>query len=363
MSKKVIVISMMVLLTSLFLFGSKKEDMWRKAITEKNLELRLQYLKDYEAEFGNKKDKFHKFLYMNLADTAFQLTKYDEAIQYGEKALTFQDLNASNKLRLYLSLANSYNITKKDIEKAYHYAGMIVDLSKELISKHEASEQDPEKKKKYIINYKTFYIAPALRIQSQILYSKGKDIPATLKEAAQKACEAFETDKSKRSSDMVFSFAVSLYRNNLTNESIEALELILDKEKPEYKYSYMLANLYNRKKNKTKAAMYFEMAYNVDRKAKLAMKIAQLVYKENIDKGIQYFAEAYVLSKSNKESDAFKYLKHLYFNQKAKNKPPAEQEKGFRTIINTARKRLGMKPLEDPAPGPEQENTETQTQT
>lgn len=363
MNKKVMVISMMVLLTFLFLFGSKKEDMWRKAITEKDLELRLQYLKEYEAEFGGKKDKFHKFLYMNLSDTAFQLTKYDEAIQYGEKALTFPELDASHKLRLYLTLANSFNITKKDIEKAYHYAGLIVDLSKELISKHEASEQDQEKKEKYIINYKAFYIAPALRIQAQILYSKGKDNPATLKEAAQKACEAFDTDKSKRSSEMVFSFAFSLYRNNLTNEAIKALELILDKEEPEYKHSYMLANLYNRKKNKTKAALYFEMAYNVDRKAKLAMKIAQLVYRDNIDKGIQYFAEAYVLLKSNKESDAYKYLQQLYFNQKAKNKPPAEQEKGFRTIINTARKRLGMKPLKESAPGPEQENTETPTQT
>jgi len=363
MNKKIIVVSVLVLLTSLLLFGSKKEEMWHKAITEKDLELRLQYLKDYEAEFGNKKDKFHKFLYMNLADTAFQLTKYDEAIQYGEKALTFPDLNAPNKLRLYLTLANSFNITKKDIEKAYHYAGLIVDLSKELISKHEASEQDEEKKEKFIKNYKAFYIAPALRIQAQILYGKGKDNPAILKEAAQKACEAFETDKSQRSSEMVFSYAFSLYRSNLTNEAINALELILDREKPEYKHSYLLATLYIRKKDKAKAAMYFEMAYNVDRKAKLAMKIAQLVYKENIDKGIQYFAEAYILLKSNKESDAYKYLEQLYFNQKAKNIPPAEQEKGFRTIINTARTRLGMKPLEEPVPSPGQESTEAQTQT
>ncbi len=363
MNKKIIVVSVVVLLTSLFLFGSKKEEMWHKAITEKDLELRLQYLKEYEAEFGDKKDKFHKFLYMNLADTAFQLSKYDESIQFGEKTLTFPDINASNKLRLYLTLANSYNITKKDIDKAYHYAGLIVDLSKELISEHETTEHDQEKKEKYINNYKTFYIAPALRIQAQILYGKGKDNSVTLKEAAQKACEAFDSDKSNRSSEMVFSFAFSLYRNNLINEAINALELILDREKPEYKHSYMLANLYNRKKDKAKAAMYFEMAYNVDRKANLAMKIAQLVYKDNIDKGIQYFAEAFILLKSDKESDAYKYLEQLYFNQKAKNIPPAEQEKGFRTIINTARTRLGMKPLEEPASSLEQENTEAQTQT
>ncbi len=362
MNKKIIVVSILVLLTSLFLFGSKKQDMWHKAITEKDLELRLQYLKEYETEFGKKKDKFHKYLYLNLADTAFQLAKYDEATQFGEKALTYQDIDESNKLRLYLILANSCKMAKIDIEKAYHYAGQAVELSNELITNLKATEQAHEKKEKYILNYKTFYMAPALRIQAQILYGKGKDNPETLKEAAQKAFEAYDADKSKRSSDLVFSFAVSLFRNKLTNETIKALELILDKEKPEYKHTHMLANLYYKKKDKGKAVMYFEMAYKIDKKSKLAMIIAQLVYKQNIDKGIGYFAEAFVLLKSDKESDAYKYLEQLYFNQKAKNESPEEQEKGFRTIINAARTRLGMKPLEEPAPVPEKENTEVQTQ-
>ncbi len=358
MSKKVIVVSILVLLTSVFLFGNKKQDMWHKAITEKDPELKLQYLKEYETEFGKKKDKFHKYLYLNLADTAFKLAKYDEAIQYSEQALTYQDLDENNKLRLYINLANSFKVTKKDIEKAYNYAGMIVDLSNELIIKLKETEQAHEKKEKYISNYKVFYIAPALRIQAQILYGKGKDNPEVLKEAAQKAFEAYKTDKSKRSSDMVFSLAVSLYRNKLTNETIKALELILDKEKPEYKHTHWLANLYYKKKDKTRAVKYFEMAYKVDKKAKLARKIAQLVYKQNVDKGIGYFAEAFVLLKSDKESDAYKYLENLYFNQpKVKGKSPEEQEKGFRTIINAARTRLRMKPLEESAPGPEKENT------
>jgi hypothetical protein len=361
MNKKVIVVCMLVLAMSLSIFAaSKKQEMWQKAITEKNLELRLQYLKEYEAEFGKKQDKFHKYLYLNLSETAFQLTQYDEAITFGEKALTFEDLDDASKLRIYLSLANAYKITKKDMEKAYHYSGLVIEMGLRLIKHHENSEKTQAKKEKYINNYKAFYVGPAYRIQAQLLYEKGKDNPENIKEGAKKACAAYETDKTDRSSKLAFNFAVSLYRKKLTDDAINTLEMIIDKEKAEYSHSYLLANLYNRKKDKTKAAYYFELAYKADRKARLALNIGKLVYKENINKGIKYFAEAFVLSKSNKQSDAYKFLQQLYFNQLAKDKSPAEQEKGFKAIINAARARLGLQPLAGEAPPAAAETSDTQ---
>lgn len=351
MNKKVIVVSILVLVMTFSLAAaSKKQEMWRKAITEKNLELKLQYLKEYEAEFGAKKDRFHKFLYLNLADTAFQLTKYDESIQYGEKALTYEDVDDASRLRVYLALANAYKVTQKDMEKAYHYAGKTIEIVKALIEQQEKSTQAQEKRDTFINNYKAFYLAPSLRIQVQVLYGKGKDNPETLKEAALKAVEAFNVDKSKRSSELVSSLAVNLYKKKLTNDAINALESVLNKEKPEYKHSYLLGNLYNRKKDKDKAAYYFEMAYRTDHKARLAMNIGKLVYKKNINKGIKFFAEAFVLLKSNKESDAYRFLEQLYFNGVAKNLSAEEQEKGFKEIINSARSRLGMKPITPAAP-------------
>lgn len=351
---------MLVLAMTLSIFGAnKKMEMWQKAITEKNLELRLQYLKEYEAEFGKKEDKFHKYLYLNLSETAFQLTQYDEAIIYGEKALTFEDLDDASKLRIYLSLANAFRITKKDLEKAYHYAGLVIEMGKRLVKHHEESNQPQEKKEGQINTYKAFYIAPALRIQAQLLYEKGKDNPENMKEATKKACEAYETDKTDRSSKLAFNFAVNLYKKKLTDEAIQALEIIIDEEKPDYSHSYLLANLYNRKKDKTKAAHYFELAYKADKKARLALNIGKLVYKENINKGIKYFAEAYVLSKSNKQSDAYKFLQQLYFNELAKDKSPEEQEKGFLEIINAARARLGMQPVSGETPPATGETSDT----
>ncbi len=337
--------------------------MWTKAITEKDINLRFQYLKEYQAEFGDQKDKFVKFLYINLADTAFQVTKYDEAIQAAEQAVTYTDLDDSNKLRLYLLLANAYNITKKDMEKSYQYSGLVIDLANKLIKQQQTSEQDPEKKEKFSAQYSTFYIAPALRIQAQVLYVKGKDDPASLKEMTDKACKAFEADRSQRSVDLIFALATNLYKKNLTDDAIKALELILDKEKPEYKYTYMLASLYNRKKNKEKSIAYFELAYKAQKQAKLALNIGKLIYKQDLEKGLKYFSEAFVLGNSNKQSDAYKFLENLYFNNpEVKKLPPEDQEKGFRSLINVTRERLGKPPLADTDPiGTDQQKEETTT--
>lgn len=363
--KKFSIVCITVLIISLSLFSiSKKEEMWTKAITEKDINLRFQYLKEYQAQFGDQKDKFAKFLYINLADTAFQVTKYDETIQAAEIAITYPDLDDSNKLRLYLHLANSYNITKKDMEKAYKYAGMVVDLANALINQQQTGEQDPEKKEKFAAQYNTFYVAPAYRIQAQILYAKAKDDPASLKEMTDKAIKAYEADKSQRSVDLIVALASNLYKKQLTDEAIKAMELILDKEKPEYKHAYMLASLYNRKKNKEKAIEYFEMAYRAKKQANLALNIGKLVYKQDLDKGLKYFSEAFVLGNSNKQSDSYKFLENLYFNNPdIKKLTPEEQEKGFRALVNGARERLGKPPLADTEPVGTDQEKETATET
>jgi hypothetical protein len=364
MRKKLFIVSMVVLLvTSVFLFSaSKKDEMWRKAITEKDTNLRFQYLKEFEAEFGDKDDKISKYLYLNLCDAAFKLANYDEAITFGEKALTFDETDQLNKLRIYFMLSNSYKVTKKDMDKAYNYAQRTIDLANELIAKRESLQQSQENQEQFINSHKTFYLAPAYRIQSQILYSK--NTPESLKEATKKAVEAYKTDKTGRSSDLVFTLAFKLYEKKFTDEAIASLEAILDKENPEHRECNLLANCYIRKNDKDKAADYFELAYQSNKQANLAKKIGQLVHKKNIDKGIKYFAEAFILSNSNKQSDAYKYLENLYFNKPdVKAKTPAEQEKGFREIINAARVRLGKEPITTPLPGTEETEKTPETQT
>jgi hypothetical protein len=66
-----------------------------------------------------------------------------------------------------------------------------------------------------------------------------------------------------------------------------------------------------------------------------------LAHKSDPNKAIRYFADAYVLSNLNKETNAYKYLEQLYFNGIAKDKTPEEKEQGFQDIIDAAKARLG----------------------
>jgi hypothetical protein len=344
MNKKITLITILFLVLSVVLFSAKKEqqELYLKAVAEKDLATKMELLKEYEAKYGQKKDKFLRFIYLNLADTAHKLKKYDEAIQYGETALQAEDIDPTNKLNVLFALANSYYTTKKDFDKALEHAKALVEFCGTLIEKVNASGQDQEKKEEFIDNYRKFFIAPAHRLQSLVYYAKGKDEPENIKMAAENALKAYEFDPSENSVRLAFSIAGNLYKKNLYTEAIAVAEKIIDKENPSYNHANFLATLYYKKKNKTKAIYYYELAYKIKRQKGLAMKIASMVHKTDITKGIRYFADAFVLSELNKESDAYKYLEHLYFNKFAKDKSVEEKEEGFKQIISAAKQRCGV---------------------
>jgi tetratricopeptide (TPR) repeat protein len=356
MNKKITVVSILFLVVSVFLFPARKEqqDLYLKAVAEKDLPTKMELLKEYAEKYGDSKDKFLRFIYLNLSETAYKLQEYDEAIQYGETSLAYEEeLDPTNKLNVLFYLANSYYVTRKDFDKGLEYATTIIELSNSVLKKMQESEQEQEKIDSFVKKYQVYYIAPAYRLQALIWYAKGKDNTEYIKKAAENAIKAFDNDDgSENSYKLVFSLAGNLYGKNLYNEAIAVTEKIIDKENPKYKEVFFLANLYLKTKNKDKALDYFELAYKVKRQADLALRIGQMVHKQDIDKGIRYFADAYVLSQFDKESKAYKYLEHLYFNEKAKDQSPEEKEKGFKAIIDAARTRFGMG-VEKPGTGTE----------
>jgi tetratricopeptide (TPR) repeat protein len=357
MNKRITLVTILLLVVSVCLFSARKEqqELYLKAVAEKDLPTKIELLKEYVRKYGEKKDKFLRFIYLNLADATFKQKNYDECIQYGETALGFEELDDNNKINIYFSLANSYYLTKKDFDKALEYARSIVDLSTSLIKHMEESGQEKEKVDNFEKKYRTYYIAPANRLQALTWYAKGKDNVENIKQAVDCALKAYESDEgSENSAKLAFSLAVNLYKKNLIDEAIAVTEKIIDKENPKYKEVYFLASMYSKKKDRNKAILYYEKAYQSKQQADLAMRIGQMVYKKNIDKGIRYFADAYILLKFDKESDAYKYLEHLYFNEKAKDKSHEEKEAGFKEIVNAARARLGIKVEE-----PDTTNTET----
>lgn len=346
MKKIAILIIMMFLLGSILLIPSPpaQQDLYIKAVSEKDPELKTQLLKQYEQVYGQTQDKYLKFIYLQLAETLFQVKNYDEAIQYGEKALASGEIAPTNRLTLFYALANSYHTSQKDLEKAYNYADSMIELAQWVINKAKNSDLEDlgkEKLEQFVETYKKYYIASGYRLQAMVLFSRAEEDVNAIKEAAQKAVEAYRADRSGNSSRLAFSLAGQLFKKNNLDDAIVIAENIFDETNPNDQFAGFLGTLYYRKANKDKAVQYFELAYRARRKIKTAMTIGKLVYKKDIDKGIQYFADAFILSNSDEDSKAFQYLRELYYNKKAKDLAPAKQDKGFQEIIQAAKVRMG----------------------
>lgn len=343
MKKKVVLISIIFLVGSVLVFSVPRDsrELYVQAVSEKDPAVKIQLLKKYEQMYGEKKDEDIKFIHIQLADTLFKTGNYDEAIQYGEQALGHEELAPTNKLLIFYVLACSYQASQKDLSRAYDYAGSMIDLAQWAIDKAKNSNLEKDQLEQFADTYKAYYIATGYRIQAKILFSREKDNADTLKEALQKALDAYRNDKSENSAKVVFSLAGQLFTKNMLDDAITAVENIFDENTPNERFASFLGTLYYKKGSKDKAVHYFELAYKTGKKLKTAITIGKLVYKKDIDKGIKYFADAFVLSNFDESSNAFKYLQQLYYNQKAKDLPPGEKEKGFKEIIKEAKVRMG----------------------
>jgi len=344
MSKKITLITVVFLVISVFLGGIKKEqqELYLNAMNEKDPAKKMELLKEYLQKYGEKKDKFVKFAYLNLSNSAYNQKKYEEAIQYGEEALGYEDLDDANKLLISLALANSYYATKRDMDKAYDYSQKVIDLSNNLIEQTKKATAEDQQAVQNVKKYQNFYLAPALRLQGLVLYFKDNKNPENIKLAAEKAIEAYSHHKTDTYYQMAFSLASNLAQKGKFDYAIDIAEKIIDKENIKYNEADFLAKLYKRKNNKDKSIYYFELAYKVKPSADLAKKIGQLVHKKDKVKAVRYFADAFVRNNMNKESDVYKFLEHLYFNEIAKDKTPEEKEEGFKKIVSDAKARCGI---------------------
>ncbi|MEN8223335.1 MAG: hypothetical protein ABFR36_08770 [Acidobacteriota bacterium] len=357
MMKNISILVVFLLIFSIsFMYSGEKQDLWLKAVSEKDGKTRLQLLEDFSAKYGTDK-RFFKNLNINLTKTSYMVRDFDKTIEYGEKVISIEELEDNYKIEMYIYLANSYNVTKRDVDKAYQYAGLVVDLA----TKIKKSFGEDSKLKNQI---NSIYLAPALSIQSLILYSKGKDDPESLKNALEKSLESFEFDASKRTEKRIFSFAIALYKKDPTkiDDSLSAVEkLFSTSEEPNARYAFMIGQWYQKKKDRENAVKYMSTAYNANRKSNIATKLGQLLHKTAPEKAVEYFAEAFLLDDSDTESNAYKYLRHLWYNQIAKGKPQAEQDKGFDDIINNAKSRLNPDAEEETEEPDSTEEDETVT--
>lgn len=304
-------------------------DAWIAIQEEKNLQTKLTKLEEYYATYGDKDERNALYMYMSLSDIAYQLQQFDKTILYGEKVLPHKDLDPQNKLRICLALANAYNLTKKDPEKAYAYADKIIELGKTLRAENPNSAINDNN-----------YVAPALRIQVQLLAAKPED-PQNAITAFNKSLEAYQLDKSDKSANFVLVFSERMLKSDRVEDAIRGIEAI-NQNKPSAEYSKMLGMWYARLKNQDKAIENLKASYQIKANAKVAYDLGVLLNKTDIDAAMNYLAEANLLNDEKYSPEALKLLQHLVLYVKTKGQPQAEQEKAFNDIIAAAKVRLGI---------------------
>ena len=304
-------------------------DAWIAILGEKTLQVKLEKLEEYYKIYGDKDERNAIYMYLNLADAAYQLQQFDKTIQYGEKALLYKDIEAQNKLRIYLFLANAYNLTKKDIDKAYSYADLVIELAKSLRLETQSNT-----------TIDNSFVAPALRIQVQLLLSKPQDLKNTT-DAFTKALEAYKLDNSEKSSNFVLFISERLVKLNQVEMAIKGVETI-NQAKPNADYANRLAFWYERLGNRAKAIENLKSSYQMKRNPKVAYDLGVLLNKTDIDSAMNYLAESNLLNDEKYSPKALELLQHLFFNVKSKGQLPAEQEKEFQEILLAAKSRLGI---------------------
>lgn len=305
-------------------------DTWTALVGEKDLQVKMQKLEAYYNKYGAKEDRYSMYMYVYLAQTSYLLQQYDKTIQFGEKALTYKDLDASNKLPLFLYLANAYNLTKKDLDKSYDYAEQIVTLANSLRS-GEGTQSAID------LNY----AAPALRIQVQLLAVKAQD-PEKAVQALDKAIAAYKLDKSDKSIQFVKHLSDHLSKNERIEDAIRGFEAI-NQDNPNPDHLKLLGTWYARVKNNPKAIENFKAAFALKRSAQVGYNLGILLNQnQELDAAIEYLAEAHLLNEEKYSAEALKLLDHLVFFEKTKGMPQPEQIKIYNEILAAAKARLGI---------------------
>ena len=332
-----------VLISFLFIFNffaysqeKSKQDYWLDAVTEKKLEVKLTKLEDYLNRYGEKDKNKLPTLYLLLARTSFNLKQYDKSVKYGEKALTFKE-NDFHKLELYLKLANAYYLSdNKNTDKAYHYAGLVVDLAKSM-----KGDVVKDKNSQANINLDLAYIKPALITQIKVLYETGKNDLKSMQEALKLAEEAFSINPDKKMAKNLFMICYMLYKLNDKETAINALAKVVEKV-PDQRFCSLLATWYSKSGKKDKALEVFKRSYLKRKSSKLAYNIGILLKNKNLDEALNYFAESYVLNSPPYSERAYKILEHLFYNVKMKGVAQDQQDAAFKQLIDAAKSRLNI---------------------
>src|SRR4030065_478656 len=180
MRKKILLSIVIVpfLFTPLFA-QTECDEVYIKAMTEKNPAQQAQHLKDFLAQCGGKGSQYENFANANLSLLNYPGKPPAEAISYGEKAISLGGLDDLTKCQLLLQLSALYSQSGQNLDKAKSYGLQVTEVAKAAKAKalYDAKAYDDAEKA-----FKTAYAVTKDNdiavVYAQSLYRNNKDAEA-----------------------------------------------------------------------------------------------------------------------------------------------------------------------------------------
>jgi hypothetical protein len=304
---------------------NKQEEIFLAAVNERDPEIKMKKLEEYYNLYGAKENQLSRLMYIDLALTANTLKEYDKVVEFGKKALTYENVNTKNQLNLNMDIANALLVTKKEPETAYDCAAKAIAIVDSLTVDKKA---------------KANLLIQAYTIQVLVMQRQPEDIDVQRK-AMKAALRLYGLDPAEKYLNTMIIIANRLVKLGAVDEVIGAIEPLFQKN-ADADMAKWLGVWYDRKGDRAKAVELLKTSFESKQNAKVAYDLGILLQSTDLDAAIDYLAESYLLADPVYSAQAEALLKHLYFNVKAKDMKAEEQELEYNSILDNARMRLQL---------------------
>ncbi len=317
-----------------------------EAIQETNPKIKLQKLERWLSLFGKdpKQRENLKYVYLHLFDASYRLKKCDKTVKYAEEALK-QDFTDYEKIKFYIAIAQcSRNLG--NYEKALQNIDTAISLLERFV-KNPPQGRDRRQIRRLL--GESYYT------KGDILYRKGEKLAAV--EFFTKSEAIYRSLGGRKQAAYIHKKILAIGRDFYVAKKYDKAAKVLcplaDKDKLFELYYACAKCLEATGRPLDEYMAYYKKAYAKKKSAALAYKIGRtyallslsedktkIVDVEKADIAIKYLAEAVALNTNAKIYQAASKLLKGLLDRRYMN---AQQKPTFESVVQEAKKRLGIK--------------------
>lgn len=295
-------ITLLVFLCSLLPAQNANNETYIKAMTTPDPDQKARLLKDYVA--NNRGSQYENFACAELCTLQYSGKTPTETIQYGERALELDGLDALKKSQVLIMVASIYTSQGQNLPKASDYAGQVIQIAKA---------------------NKNSDLAPAAtwnQLQGAGAYLQGQALEKTknYKGAVDAYIIAYNMLKNKQIIQDLKKLGKALYDGKAYRDAEKALKIAATDGK-DFASIYLYANALNKNGKTEEALSNYKMAYMKQKSGAIAFNIGIILAKKAernasfTDEALNYLLDASFLSQANSKK-AMQMAESLYFLSK-----------------------------------------------